>query len=228
MLNMIKLDWLGMKYYQIRIVIVPIVVCFIGLLNEALIIPVMAFVMLSFSVNPFAIEEKGKLDNLYLTLPVARKTIVKARLGLSLIMQFTGLAFGTVITVILSKLLYGRTILFERNFRADFDVMFLIICGSLLLYTIMNLSMFPILFKIGYAKGKALGYYIPVGVSMVIIYGFILLGIYNDSFNIWLQSFLEWSFANTLWTAVIILVTSVVIFLISYALSQRVYSRREF
>jgi hypothetical protein len=228
MLNMIKLDWLGMKYYQIRIVIVPIVVCFIGLLNEALIIPVMAFVMLSFSVNPFAVEEKGKLDNLYLTLPVARKTIVDARLGLSLIMQFAGLAFGTVITVILSKLLYGRTILFERNFRANFDVMFLIIYGSLLFYAIMNLSMFPVLFKMGYAKGKALGFYIPIGVSMAIIYGFFFLGIYNYSFNTWLQSLLEWSLANTVWATVIMLVAAVIFFSISYALSQMVYSKREF
>jgi hypothetical protein len=228
MLNMIKLDWLGMKYYWISIVVLPIMVCFIVLLSEALIIPVVAFAMLSFSVNPFAVEEKGKLDNLYLTLPVTRKTIVNARFGLSLIMQFAGLAFGTFITVILSALLYGRTILFEHNFRADFDVMFLIICVSLLLYAVMNLSMFPILFKIGYAKGKAFGFYVPLGVLMVAACFFIFLWNHNDSIRTRLISAFEWSLANTIWAAVIILAASVIFFLISYTLSQRLYSRREF
>jgi ABC-type transport system involved in multi-copper enzyme maturation permease subunit len=225
---MIKLDWLGMKYYRVRVIIIPLSICIMGFFSEAIIIPLLSFFMLSFSVNPFAVEEKGKLDHLYLTLPVTRKTIVNARFGLSLIMLFAGIVFGVLLTILMSALLYGKTVFFEHSFQADFATMFLLICVSLLLYAIMNLSMFPILFKIGYAKGKALGFYIPVGVSMAIIYALFLLGIYNNSFNTWLQSFLEWSLDYNVWAAVIILAMAVIFFSISYALSQRVYSRREF
>jgi len=228
MLNMIKLDWLGMKYYWVRIIIIPLSICFMGFISEAIIIPFLSFFMLSFSVNPFAVEEKGKLDHLYLTLPVTRKTIVNARFGLSLIMLFAGLAFGVFLTILMSSLLHGKTIILEHNFQADFATMFLLICASLLLYAIMNLSMFPILFKIGYAKGKALGFYIPIGVSMAVIYFFIIMWNYSDSVRERLISVFEWSLANTVWAAVIILATSVIIFSISYTLSQIVYSRREF
>ena len=228
MLNMIKLDWLGMKYYWVRIIIIPLSFCLMGLLSEAIVIPLLSFFMLSFSVNPFAVEEKGKLDHLYLTLPVTRKTIVNARYGLSLIMLFAGIVFGAFLTILMSKLLYGKTVFFEHNFQADFATMFLLICVSLLLYAIMNLSMFPILFKIGYAKGKALGFYIPVGVSTAVIYFFIFLWNYNYSIRDRLISVFEWSLANTVWAAVIILTASVIFFSVSYVLSQRVYSRREF
>jgi len=228
MLNMIKLDWLGMKYYWVRIIIIPLSICFMGFFSEVIIIPLLSFFMLSFSVNPFAVEEKGKLDHLYLTLPVTRKTIVNARFGLSLIMLFTGIIFGAFLTILMSTLFCGKTIFFEHTFQAKFATMFLLICVSLLLYAILNLSMFPILFKIGYAKGKALGFYIPAGVSMAVFYFFILLWIYNDSIRGEVISAFEWSLANTVWAAVIILAASLIFFSISYVLSQRVYSRREF
>jgi len=228
MLNMIKLDWLGMKYYHVRIIVLPLMIIFMGFFSEIFIIPVIAFMMLAFSINPFAVEEKGKLDNLYLTLPVTRKAIVSARFGLSLIMEFVGLIVGTVVTVILSAALYGRTIGFEHTFKADFDSIFLLVCGSLLFYAIMNLSMFPILFKIGYAKGKTLGFFIPLGVSMALIYAVFLVGMFNDSIREFGMAALEWSLANVIPTAVILLGAAALILAISYVLSRKLYARREF
>jgi ABC-type transport system involved in multi-copper enzyme maturation permease subunit len=189
---MIKLDWLGMKYYWVRIIIIPLSICLMGFFSEALIIPFLSFFMLSFSVNPFAVEEKGKLDNLYLTLPVTRKTIVNARFGLSLIMLFAGIVFGVLLTILMSALLYGQTIFFVHSFQADLTTMFLRICVSLLLYAIMNLSMFPILFKIGYAEGKALGFYVPVGVSLAVTYFFVFLWNYNYSIRMVCVDFSFW------------------------------------
>lgn len=228
MLNMLKLDWLGMKYYWIRIIILPVATCLMGLLSEALIIPMIGFLMCSFSVNPFAMEEKGKLDNLYLTLPVMRRTIVNARLLLSVIMQLAGMITALVATLVLSKFLNGRTIFYTHNFQADFNTMLLIVCSSLLFYTFMNLAMFPILFKIGYAKGKSLGFYIPVAVVFVIVYGVYILYIVNDSFQRWLPVAIEWAIANTVLVSVIILVVAALVFAVSYALSHKVYAKREF
>jgi hypothetical protein len=226
---MIKLDWLGMKYYQIRIIVIPIAICFMGIIGEILIVPFISFFMLSFSVNPFAVEKKGKLDNLYLTLPVTSKTIVNARLGLSLIMQFAGLVFGTAVTAVMAKLLYGRTVLiFEHDFLPGFGNVFLLICLSLLFYAVMHLSMFPVLFKLGYAKGKAIGFYVPVIGVIVLIYAAALLTVFNESFKTWGLAVVGWAVANMTLTSLLMLAAAVLIYAVSYALSQRTYSRREF
>lgn len=228
MFNMIKLDWLGMKYYQKRILLVPLIICIYGLLNEALVIPLIAFLMLAFSVNPFVVEEKGKLDNLYLTLPVTRKAIVNARFGLSIIMQLAGVVIGTAATILLSAMLNGRTVFYLHTFKADFTTVFLLICSSMLFNAIINLSMFPILFKIGYAKGKALGFYLPVAtvsISAGIIY---ILWQINSSFREYIFSLFKWAFANTIWTAAIMLSVAAFVLAVSYILSHKTYANRDF
>jgi len=229
MLNMIKLDWIGMKCYHKRFIIIPCAILLYGFFLAPIIIPFMAFFMLSFSVNPFAVEEKGKLDNLYLTLPVTRRMIVNARYGLSLFMQFIGFTTGTVVTIIYAKLLYGRTTFgITHSFNAGFSEMFLIICGSLLLYAIMNLSSFPVLFKIGYAKGRGLGFYVPaIGFAVVVSTVYILWYV-NDTFQKFVSSAVEWAFANTVWTAALLLAGAVLILALSYMISQKVYATREF
>ncbi len=228
MFNMIKLDWLGMKYYWLRIIIVPIVIAFYGILNEALIIPFVSFMFLSFSVNPFAVEEKGKLDNLYLTLPITRKTIVKTRYCLSLIMQLVGIIFGIIVTVLMASILNGKTIIYKHVFTADFQKILLLVCGSLLSYAVMNLAMFPTLFKIGYAKGKSIGFYIPVVAVTIILFALYLLWYVNDDFKQWLINAIGWAYNNPLCISGIMLVSASLLLALSYVLSNLFYSKREF
>ena len=228
MLNMIKLDWLGMKYYQKRIFIMPLFIFLYGFLSEAFIVLFMSYLTLVFSVNPFAVEEKGKLDNLYLTLPVTRKTIVRARFGLSLIMQFAGLIVGIIVTIIYARLLYGREVIYTHTFKANFDTMFLTVCTSLLFYAVMNLSIFPILFKLGYAKGKAVGFFMPVaGICAAIIFIFTLWQ-FKGAFRAFILSAHKWALANAVITAVLMLAAAALILAFSYTLSYKVYAKREF
>ncbi|MGF7145661.1 hypothetical protein HNQ56_004104 [Anaerotaenia torta] len=140
------------------------------------------------------------------------------------------LTVGTIATIFLSSLLYGRKILiFEpHTFNADFNTILLIICCSLLLYAIMNLSMFPILFKIGYAKGKALGFYIPIITASIVVFILIMVWSFNSAFQTWLISAIEWSFANTVWVTLIILAAAAFLLAISYLLSRKVYAKRDF
>jgi len=226
--NMIKLDWMGMKCYQKRVILLPLMVVVYGLLSEALIIPLMAFMACSFSVNPFAVEEKGKLDHLYLTLPVTRESIVNARFTLSLIMQFMGLIFGTVVTVLYSRLFYGHRLIFMHSFRADLGTMSLILCASLLGYAIMNLSIFPLLFKIGYAKGKGIGFYMPIAVMLVVGYALFILWQFNGAFKAWTNAFMAWAVSYPMRVSAMILAMAIVALAASYMLSHRVYAKREF
>ncbi len=84
--KMIALDWSAMKFYQIRGLLLPVFVLIYGLYSPITVIPLSAIMLLSFSVNPFAVEEKGELNILYLTLPVGRKSIVAGRYMLSILM----------------------------------------------------------------------------------------------------------------------------------------------
>ena len=228
MLNMIKLDWLGMKCYHKRVVIIPLAISLYGFFHVAVIIPMLVFYFFSFSVNPFAVEEKGKLDNLYLTLPVARGNIVKARFGLSFLMQLIGLVAGTILTVALSSLFYGRTIIYLRTFDADFSAMLLIVCGSILFYAILNLSTFPVLFKIGYAKGKLIGFIIPIVFVSAVIAALFVLWSAVGAFQKWLMSAFVWASQNVALIAGIMLAASALLLAASYVLSQRFYAKREF
>ena len=227
MINMIKLDWLSMKFYWFRIIILPIMVIIYGLLSEAIIIPLISFIMLSFSVNPFAVEEKGKLDNLYLTLPITRIDIVKTRYSLSLIMQLSGIIFGVIVTILMSSILKDTSIFFERTFTCDFKTIWLLICGSLLFYSIINLSMFPTLFKIGYAKGKAIGFYIPLAGVTVVIMGVYFAWFLSEGFQEWLINTIDWIYSNPILISGILLISSVLILYLSYSLSCKFYSNRD-
>lgn len=227
MFKMIKLDWLAMKFYWPRIILLPIFVSFYGIMYQPAIIPFVSFIMLAFSVNPFAVEEKGKLDNLYLTLPITRKTIVKTRYSLSLIMQFSGLLFGTISTVLLSFILNGKKILYLHTFTADFQNISLLVCGSLFIYAVMNLTMFPTLFKMGYIKGKAIGFYIPIVSATLIITVIYILTMLNREFYQWLFKSFEWAYSNPICVSVILLALAALILTASYSLSCYLYSKRE-
>lgn len=227
MFKMLKLDWLGMKCYRTRIIILPVIISVYGLFSEALIIPFVTFMLFSFSVNPFAVEEKGKLDNLYLTLPITRKTIVNTRFCLSLIMQLTGILFGTVVTVIMSAILHGKTVFYTHTFTADYKTILLLISASLLFYSVINLATFPTLFKIGYAKGKAIGFYMPVAVVTVIIFIVYFLWYLNENFQRWLTKIVDWAYNNPLYISGILFVSAAFILSASYALSLLFYSKRE-
>ena len=101
---MIALDWRAMKYYQIRLLLLPVFVFIFGVYSPLTVIPMSVFLSLNFSLNPFAVEEKGELNNLYLTLPVRRKSIVAGRYILSIIMLLCGIAIGILILPLANKL----------------------------------------------------------------------------------------------------------------------------
>lgn len=68
MLRMLRLNWSAMKCYRIRFLIIPGSLFVTGCFSPVLLVPMGTFLLFSFSLNPFAIEEKGDLNRLYLTL----------------------------------------------------------------------------------------------------------------------------------------------------------------
>jgi hypothetical protein len=222
------MDWIGMKYYQKRIILAPLFICIATYTIPIAAIPVMTYFMLSFSVNPFAVEEKGKLDNLYLTLPVKRSTIVRARFGLSFLM----VAIGQIVGVLAAFTITALSNVFPPPFRylmdLSFQNVFLFISVSLFMYAVLNLSMFPFLFKIGYARGKALGFYLPNIAVLVTFYVVFLLVHFNPSIGNALNQGFLWVLEHILMTSLLLLGAAVAFLLLSYRLSLMLYHKREF
>ena len=240
MLNTMRLDCLGIKYYWPRVLLYMVFSCLIGFIDPVLIIPVMALQMLYMSNYTFMAEEKGRLEHLYFMLPISRKTTVKARFALVLAMQLVGIVIGVIATMVIAAILNGRSLfsslapdaMVMASYQPHVRSMALLICASLLACSYISVFMFPILYRLGYAKGKIWGVYIPAGVLAVPVFLFAALMGYTvgsggmEPFGLSLAAILppveHW------WLALILFAAAALLCALSYVLSQRIYAKREF
>jgi hypothetical protein len=226
---MIKLDWLGMRIYRNRIIIAVLMACGLGVLLGAwMILPYLIFGMFDSSLYCFDAEEKGKLNQFYLTLPISRGTLIGARYALSLILQLAGIVAGIVLTFACSVIMYGRTIINEHTYRPNAVSLVLNICISLLVCAFLSLTIHPILHKFGYAKARVLGYALPMYGTAVLFVMFIIISNYVEAVGGFVNSVLQWVANNTVWASLIMLCAAALLLAASYALSQRVYAKRDF
>jgi len=229
MLNMMKLDWLGMRSYRSRLVVASLSAIGWGILIDTrFILPYLIWGMFDAALYCFDAEEKGKLNQLYLTLPLSRGTLISARYAMSMILQLIGIVAGIVFTLISARIMYGRTIINLHNFSPTPESLALIICGSLLFCAFLSLVIHPILHKFGYAKAKILGYALPMYGSIILIVVFISVAARVEAVGEFMDSVLGWAYENTIAASVIILGVSALLLLASYALSKMVYAKRDF
>ncbi len=222
--KMIVTDWRAMKVYQIRLLMLPLLAIAIGWFSPWAMIPICVFASHNFSLNPFAVEDKGALNNLYLTFPIKRQDIVNGRYIFSLIMLVCGIVMGVILMPLANAL---SKILLKSAWYAGFNGTIAIIAASFLLYTIFNLFTFPILFKFGYTKGKVWGIYLPA-----IFFG-LLFAVYftvislpgNELLQLKLISYAS---ENIIMVSGGLTLISIVLLLVSYLLSLRLYSKRDF
>ncbi len=162
MLKMLRLNWSAMKCYRIRFLMIPVCLFTVGCLSPIFLVPMGAFLLFSFSLNPFAVEEKGDLNRLYLTLPVDRRSVVLGRYVLSFLLFAVGVLLGLAMMPLANLVSLSK-------WYPDFRWNLALISFSFLFYGIMSLAMYPLLFKMGYQRGKVWGYYVPA-VLICLIY----------------------------------------------------------
>jgi hypothetical protein len=218
--KMISLDWRSMKTYQIRVLLLPVFLLIFGIYMPLFILPMSVFLLLSFSINPFAVEEKGELNYMYLTLPVSRNMIVSGRYILSLIMMTAGLILGSALLPLANMFSVSKWYIGLKGYL-------ILVAISYLLYSFFNLCMFPVLFKIGYQKGKFIGFYLPAILFSVLFSVYSVLSYTSDNQNL-TMNFLVWASENLILVSIILIIIATVLMLISYLLSLRFYSRRDF
>ena len=219
--KMIALDWRAMKVYQIRFPKLPDYVYVFGwLYTPLLVIPLCVIFCLSFSINPFAVEEKGELNKLYLTLPVKRKEVVAGRFALSLILLFCGMVMGIAILPLVNLVALSKWYL-------SLEWYLTIMALSVLLYAVFNLFMFPVLFRLGYQKGKFWGFYLPIGFFGIMFGGFSGISMLPGNERLALN-FLEYASKNLLFISGGMVALGAGLLVLSYAISVKVYSKRDF
>lgn len=221
MLKMLKLDWLAVKTYRAWMLLIPFWILYIGWFTSAIhLLPMCVFLFLTLAMNPFVVEEKGDLNRLYLTLPVKRRDVVAGRYVYSFIMLLCGLVSGMVLTPVVN-------LMSKSKWYPGFEWYLTIIALCFLYYALMCIFMFPPLFKLGYHKGKYIGFYVPAFVAGI-AYGLfaVMSGYLQD--GMFITNFLIYASENMLLVSGGMMILALAILYLSYYLSQRIYARREF
>lgn len=220
MFDTMKLDWIATKYYHKRLLILPFSLLVIGWFSPIWLVPLATFLLFNASINVFAVEEKGDLNRLYLTLPIKRSTVVTGRYIQS-VMLFVG-------SVLLGFILMPLANLISRSkWYPDYRWVLAIISFSFLLYGLMILFMYPLLFKLGYQKGKIWGYYLPAG-CFCLVYIAIVQYDMIVSGGMLVFHMLVYAQEHMLLVSGGLFMLGALMLVISYRLSIRIYEKREF
>ena len=143
-------------------------------------------------------------------------------------MQLIGIAAGIAFTLIFSRIMYGRTLLNQHNFSPTPESLVIIACICLLFCALLSLAIHPILHRLGYAKAKIIGYALPMYGSIILIVVFIQVMARVEAVGEFMSSALQWAIGNTLLVSAMILGVTALVLVASYALSLRMYARRDF
>jgi hypothetical protein len=218
--KMVLLDWRAMKVYQ-KIVFAFLPLLFMaGFTASILAIPIGGMIASIVSAFPFSVEEKGDLNRLYLTLPIRKRDIVAGRFVLSWIL-FAGVVLYSLGIIIIAG---HANPSFGYTSPISGTLLVTLIAVSYLIHAVFNLSLFPLMFRLGYQKGKFYG--IPI--QFLILYAIVLpflfiLGGYAE-----LPKFLSFAAENMALVNGILITAATVILALSYFISVKVYSKRDF
>lgn len=219
MLKMTKLDWNSIKYYHVNLIMIPICLLLIGWGSTIYLVPMGVFLSFLFSVNTFFIEEKGNLYRFYLTLPVKRSHMVLGRHLLSFILSAMGVLWGLALMPLANLYSFSK-------WYPDFKWSLALISVGFLCHALLSLFMYPLLFRLGYQKGKLWGFYIPA-ILMGLIYLLILeYDLYAG--GLFIHDLLIYASGHLLRVVGMIAGLGAAALTLSCLLSVKLYSRREF
>lgn len=220
MKQMALFDWKAIKYFHLRVFLIPIVSLAAGVVSALSVVPMNVFMCLFFSVNAFAVEEQGDLNKLYLTLPIKRSSIVGGRYALSICMGLVGLLTGIPLAIFADCFSMS-------HYYGPLGWFLPIVTISYLLFSVFNLCMFPILFKLGYSKGKFWGMFVPLTLFTVLYVAWVMISSLPGNEYL-LFNILEYASRNMFLVNGSIILVATLALLLSFSLSKKLFSNREF
>jgi len=222
----IALDWRATtKISRYIYFTYPLCLLLAGFISSGiLVIPLGLWMALVCSADLFSSEEKGELNHLFLVLPITRNQIVNARYVFSLIVMSIGVATGIAV----SQIIYYFTSFAMPDALWDIgiEVYIAIIGVSVLTFAVFHLFMFPLLFKMGYQKGKILGVYLPYTlIGIFFLFYIIITRVTGRNFTYELMTLVR---ENILVVGAGLFALSALIMLLSYRLSRSIFLKRDF
>lgn len=218
--QMALFDWKAIKYFHARALLLPVISLAAGFISALLVVPTNVFMFLFFSVNTFAVEEKGDLNRLYLTLPIKRSAVVGGRYALSICMGLVGLISGIPLAVLADRFSLS-------HYYGPLEWFLPIVTISYLLFSVFNLCMFPVLFRMGYGKGKFWGMLVPLTLFAALYEAWVIISSLPGNEHL-LFDVLEYAGENMFLVNGGIAFAATLILLFSFLLSKRLYSSRDF
>lgn len=209
MLGLIKKDFLIIKS-NLKLIIIMLVVFFMmALQGEFDISFVPPFIVVMLFMSTFSYDEYNKWDAYVITLPEGRKNVVKSKYIASVI-----LILLTIIITILLNCLVG---IINNNF--EFDKLISTLTGGAFATILIQAIMYPLIFKFGMEKGR-----IGLFVLTFAITG--IIGLFSKFIKIDIPINMVSFFNN--YYFVIIPIILITVLLISYKISEKIYSKKEF
>ncbi|MCL2198392.1 MAG: ABC-2 transporter permease [Defluviitaleaceae bacterium] len=229
--KMIAFDWLTMKKgLAVDFIIIPILILVSGAFHPLYMIPLSVF--FSFGFTPFGAEEKGDLHYLHLSMPVKRSDVVVGRFALSFIIFLCSLILGRLLISVMGFISANIGLSFLIHPSISFSEYLTILTISYLLYALLSLLVFPVMFKLGYSKGKHISIY---GGYIPLMFIFVVLAAWDWSTTVWgrraespIIRLIEYASENLVASGIALFIVSTSILLLSYLLSLRAYRNRDF
>src|SRR3712207_5118080 len=210
-----KLDLLSIRPYLTSknlIIFVGLSVLYGGFSKSPIMVmsTVQMFAVL-FSAYPFMVGEESGIDPLYKLFSIESKDVVRGRYLLAVSFVVIMLLVGTVIAILISCVMPMNNL---------YDVLLLSVPITSILPMLIIFMEYPIYFKYGYKKGKTLA-----SVPFLLVGIVALLSTFLKDF---MSSILEFIILNKVIGVGILFVVCIITLFISYRLSNKFYSERDF
>ena len=137
-----------------------------------------AIVMSLLAANPFAADERGRLDTLYATLPLSRSAVVIGR--------YVSLTVIYLLVVLAANIL-AVAVPLTKGAEIDLWMLGMINLASVIIYALAIAVQLPFFFSVGFTRARPM-MYIPVGVVAGLLWLAGQTGLVDDSDFTALQS----------------------------------------
>ena len=209
MLGLIKKDLLMVKSNLKIIVIILIVFGIMALQGQSDLSFVPALTSVMVFMSTFSYDEYNKFDAFAISLPNGRNNVVKSKYISSLVLIIASVAITMIASIGIGYIKHSL----------DWEYILSTSFGCLFACVIVESVIFPLIFKFGVEKGR-----IGLFIGAFAFSSIIAIVAKTKPFKV-SSSFISFLESNL---PVILIVTSILLIAISYFISNKVYSKKEF
>ncbi len=214
-IKVLKLDLLSIKPYltlKNLVIQIGLSVVYAALSkNPIMAITISQMFALLFSGYPFMVGEEAGIDPLYKIFGIGAKAVVKGRYLMAGVFVAIALIIGIALSLIISQI---------YSVKGIFGMLLLTVPIAFLVTTFIIFLEYPIYFKCGYMRGKALANipFMLIGIALMV----------STFFSELAKMMLEFFVSNQAICMILLVLIWLAALWISYRLSNKAYSERDF